>query len=160
LAQIEALRDQRLLLQPTDPVAPLRVALSDCLRAKVNLAHDELKQATERATAELGDTDMWKTLAADDRTEILQAVGLVVQARPAVSSDESLASYLERRPLSAARTEVDAVPGRLQQAIERAAKRLEPSVQSVSLERTTLRTEAEVQAWLDRTKAQLLQAVR
>lgn len=160
LAQIDAIRDQRLLLQPTDPVAPLRVSLGDCLRSEVNSAHDALKQATEQALSSLEASDVWKKLPTEDRSSILPAVGLVMPARPAVSSDEALVTYLESRPLSAARTEVDAVPGRLQQAIEQAARRLEPQVQTVSLERTTLRTEADVQAWLDRTKATLLQAVR
>jgi hypothetical protein len=160
LAQIDAIRDQRLLLQPTDPVAPLRISLGDCLRSEVNSAHAALKQATEQALSSLEASDVWKRLPAEDQGSILPAVGLVTPARPAVSSDEALVTYLEGRPLSAARTEIDAVPGRLQHAIEQAAKRLEPEVQTVSLERTTLRTESDVQAWLDRTKAQLLQAVR
>lgn len=160
LAQIDAIRDQRLLLQPTDPVAPLRIALGACLRSEVNAANEALKQATEQALSSLGDSDVWKKLAADDRASILSAVGLVLPAKPDVTSDETLATHLERRPLSAARTEIDAVAGRLQQAIEQAARRLEPQVQTVALERTTLRTEADVQAWLDRTKEKLIQAVQ
>ena len=160
LTQIDAVRDQRLLLQPTDPVAPLRVALGECLRSAVNTAHDALAQAAQQALTTLEANDVWKKLPAGDREAILPSVGLVVPAKPGVSSDEALVSYLESRPLVAARTEVDAVPGRLQQAIEQAAKRLEPQVQTVALERTTLRNEADVQAWLDRTKAKLLQAVQ
>lgn len=71
-----------------------------------------------------------------------------------------MVSHLESRPLVATRTEIDAVPGRLQQAIEKAAKRLEPQVQTLALERTTLRNQADVQAWFDRTKKMLIQAVQ
>ena len=36
----------------------------------------------------------------------------------------------------------------MSQAIQKAAKRLEPEVQTVSLEKVTLRTEADLEAWL------------
>lgn len=158
--QIEAIRDQRLLLQPTDPVAPLRIALGECLRAAVNANHKALDTATQQALTTLETNEVWKKLPANDRAAILPTVGLLAPAKPGISSDEVLASHLENHPLSAARTEIDAVAGRLQQAIERAAQRLEPQVQAVALERTTLRTEADVQVWLDRTEKQLLQAIQ
>ena len=56
--------------------------------------------------------------------------------------------------------ERDAIPGRVQQAIERAAKLLEPKVQTVSLERSTLRSEQEVDAWLGRQKSRLLEGLK
>lgn len=160
LAEIEAIRAQRLLLEPTDPVSPIRVALGDCLRTAVNVAHEQLLQTTEEALAALNANEVWQKLSDADRATILTSVGLVVPGKPVISSDEALATYLEARPLSAAKTEIDAVPGRLQQAIERAAQLLEPQVQSVPLERATLRSEADVTAWLNRTKQKLLQAVQ
>ena len=43
-----------------------------------------------------------------------------------------------------------AIAGRVNQAIERAARLLEPKVQTVTLERSTLRDASEVEAWVDR----------
>jgi len=55
--------------------------------------------------------------------------------------------------------ERDAIAGRVQQAIERAAKLLEPKVRLVAVERTTLRSPLDVEQWLARQKATLLAAV-
>ncbi len=80
--------------------------------------------------------------------------------KPDVSSDEALGRHLDGRPLKVALAERDAIPGRVQQAIERAAKLLEPKVQVVSLERSTLRSEQEVDAWLVRQKSRLLEGLK
>ena len=48
---------------------------------------------------------------------------------------------------------------RLTIAIERAARLLEPKVQTVALERSTLRDAPEVEAWVERQKKRLIEAV-
>ena len=58
-----------------------------------------------------------------------------------------------------AQAEIDAIPGRVALAIERAARLLEPKVQTVTLERSTLRDTAEVEAWVERQKKRLIEAV-
>ena len=55
---------------------------------------------------------------------------------------------------------VSVIPGRVQQAIERAAKLLEPKVRSVAIERATLRNEEDVNQRLTRQKTALLQALK
>ena len=80
--------------------------------------------------------------------------------KPDVSSDEALGRHLDARPLRVALAERDAIAGRVQQAIERAAKLLEPKVRSVAIERATLRNEEDVNQWLNRQKLTLLQAIK
>ena len=87
-------------------------------------------------------------------------MGLAGLAKLEVSTDELLLKALDRRPLSSARAEVDAVPGRVSQAIERAAKQLEPKVRLVAIERATLRNAHDIEDWLDRQKTILLAALR
>jgi hypothetical protein len=159
-AQLAAVREQRSLLGPSDPVAPLRVALAQCLREAVNQASEAQIQASEGALKSLAENDVWKKLPAADQAAIQQAVGLVRPTKPEISSDEALAFLVESRPLLTQQTEIDAVAGRLQMAIERAAQKLEPKVQPVAVERVTLRTEDDVNSWLERTKVRLVEAVR
>jgi hypothetical protein len=85
---------------------------------------------------------------------------MTAPVKPDVSSDEALGRYLDGRPLKVALAERDAIAGRVQQAIERAAKLLEPKVQTVSVERSTLRSEQEVDAWLGRQKSRLLEGLK
>ena len=160
LDQIEAIRAHRLLLEPTDSVAPIRVAIAGLLREAINSAHTAQVAAHEKAIAVLAGNGIWKKLDSTQQTGILNAVGLVAPVKPDVSSDEALGRYLDSRPLRVALAERDAIPGRVQQAIERAAKLLEPKVQTVTLERSTLRSEQEIDAWLNRQKSKLLDGLK
>jgi hypothetical protein len=160
LDQIEAIRTHRLLLEPTDSVAPIRVAIAGLLREAVNGAHADQAAAYDEALAALADNENWAKLDPTQQTGILAAVGLTAPVKPDVSSDEALGRHLDGRPLKVTLAERDAIPGRVQQAIERAAKLLEPKVQTVMVERSTLHSEQELEAWLRRQRERLLAAVK
>jgi hypothetical protein len=156
LDQVAAIRDQRLLLESADPANAIRVALAGLLRdalGKVHVAHDA---AFAAAMSSLATNDVWKRLAPADQARIAADVGLHAPAKPDIASDEALAEHLDRRSLPGIQAEIDAIAGRVNQAIERAARLLEPKVQTVTLERSTLRDAAEVEAWIARQKATLL----
>jgi len=160
LDQLDAIRTQRLLLEPTDSVAPIRVAIAGLSRTAVNGAHTAHAAAHDQAMAALAANEMWKKLDSTQQAGILSAIGLAAPVKPDVSSDEALGRHLDARPLRVALAERDAIPGRVQQAIERAAKMLEPKVRSVAIERATLRDEDDVNEWLSRQRTALLQALK
>lgn len=157
--QVDAIRAGRLLLEPVDPVAPLRVALAKLLRDEVEHVHAVHAAAYKLALTTLAGNDAWAKLAAADRDTILAAVGLAEPEQPDISTDERLLEFLDRRSLAAARTEIDAISGRVAQAIERAAKRLEPKIHPVTIERSTLRSPQDIEQWLERQKTLLLAAI-
>lgn len=160
LESVEAIRAQRLLLEPTDPVAPLRVSIAAILREAVTNAHSAHVAAHDQALATLGSSDVWQKLNAAQQATILGEVGLQAPSKPDVTTDEALVRLLDVRPLRVAQAERDAIAGRMQQAIERAAKLLEPKVQTITLERSTLHTEQEIDAWLGRQKDKLVTALK
>lgn len=160
IEQMEAVRDQRLLLDFTDHVSPLRKALADLLRGEVNRLHAENDQAWQNAMAALAANEVWQPLDASIQQSILQEVGLREPVPPAIQTDEALAAHLDAHSLAAARAEADAISTRVNHAIQRAAKHLEPQVQTVSVERTTLRTAADVEVWLQRQKKRVLDALK
>lgn len=151
-AQIDAIRAQRLLLEPIDPVAPLRQQLARLLREAVTEANAAHCEAHAAAIASLQANETWNRVPAADREAILTGVGLREPIEPDVSTDELLLQALDRRNLAAQRAERDAIPARVAQAIERAARLLEPQVQPVAIERATLRNESELDAWLARQR--------
>ena len=63
------------------------------------------------------------------------------------------------RNLAARRAEKDAVAGRVGEVLKLAAQLLEPKVQFVALEKTTLRSAEEVRQWTDRQEKKLLAAL-
>ena len=159
LEEIEAVKSRRLLLESSDPVSSIRKALAGHLRKTVLESFAAHESAFDDAIKILDANEVWKKLTAADQSAIKEAVGLKARTRPEVSNDEALVGHLDQKPLSNAQTEIDAIPGRVAQAIERAAKLLEPKVQTIALERCTLRNAAEVEAWAERQKNTLLDAV-
>lgn len=160
IEQMDAVRDQRLLLDATDHVSPLRKELADLLRSEVNRLHKENEAAYAKATQALTENDAWMQLPEQDRNSILGQVGLVTPVPPSVKTDEALAAHLDARSLVAMRAEIDAIPGRVSQAIQRAAKQIEPKVQTVAIERATLRTETDVEKWIEKQKKRVLDALK
>lgn len=160
VAQLESVRAGRLLLEATDPVSPLRVALATVLRAALNEAHERHQSVHATGMDELRAHEAWSRLSSGQQSEILTAVGLAWPPALDVSSDEALLAALDRSRLSARLAEADAVAGRVERAIETAAKLVDPQSTVISLERATLRTEADVEAWLGRQRRTLLEGIQ
>jgi len=160
LKQVEAVRTQRLLIEATDPVSPLRSTLADALRKAVLDAHAALEAAYAKGIASLEGSSLWPRLTDADRSSILASVDLLPVVPLELSTDSALVSALDARSISARNAETDAVPGRVQKALEKAARLLEPKVRSISIERSTLATAADVDAWVERQKKTLAEAIK
>ena len=159
LQEVDAVRKGRQLLTSADPAAGICKSLADLLRATVkdrNAAHES---AYAEAMAMLSANEVWRMASPADQDVIANDVGLIAPEKPNVSTDEDLVKYLDKRSLAGIRAETDAVPARVAQAIERAARLQEPQVRTVALERATLRDTAEIEAWTERQKQTLLKAV-
>ncbi len=73
-----------------------------------------------------------------------------------IGTDNKLLATLDEKPLSAWETEGVAVPTRMRQAREQAAKQLEPQAVRVQPRRTTLHSEEEVDAYLEELRSEIL----
>jgi hypothetical protein len=160
LDQIEAIRAQRFLLEKSDPANTIRVALAALLRDAVQKGHAAHHAAFNAAMASLAANSVWAKVSPSDQESIKAAVGLKAPTKPEIARDDALANHLDQKPLASIQAEIDAIAGRVGLAIERAARLLEPKVQTVMLERSTLRDAAEVEAWIERQKTKLIEAVR
>jgi hypothetical protein len=159
LDEIEAIKVQRLLLENSDPASGIRKALADILRKTIQDNFTAHEAAFDRAAKTLDANEVWKQVPTADQAAIKNTVGLKAPSKPEVSTDEKLVGHLDQKPLSSAQAEKDAIPGRIAQAIERAAKLLEPKIQTIALERSTLRDPVEVDGWVERQKKTLMDAV-
>jgi hypothetical protein len=161
LDQIEAIRRERLLLDPSDPISTIRVGLASLLRDSVQQANSVLEDAYGHAVAELAANLDWRALPAAQQEEVKTAVGLLPRSAPQIATDEQLVGYLDRTPLASFQTELDAIPGRVTRAIEEAARRqVGPELQTIKIEPATLRTEADVARWTSQLQARLVAALR
>ena len=142
LPEVAATREGRQLLADADPAAGVRKTLADLLRAPVRSGSEALEAAFAEAMPALDANEAWCKVGPADREAILKETGLVAPAK-----------------LAGVRAEIDAVPVRAARAVERAARLLEPKVRPVALERATLPDATEVEAWAERQKKALPEAV-
>ena len=159
LSEVVAVRDGRQLLEDANPAADIRKQLAVLLRETVRAGSEIQDAAFAEALRTLEANETWRRTQSVDRDEIMKDVGLIAPEKPDVATDEALADLLDRRSLASVRAETDAIPARANRAVEQAARKLEPTVRPVALERTTLRNAAEVEAWTERQKRALLAAV-
>ena len=159
LREIAAIREGRQLLEGADPATGVRKALADLLRASVRASFETLEAAFAEAMRMLDANEAWRKVESDDREAILKETGLGAPEKPDVTTDEALADCLDRRSLAGVRAEIDAIRTRAVHALERAVRLLEPKVRSMALERATLRDATEVEAWVERQKKALIEAV-
>lgn len=159
LTQVEAVRSQRLLLQEPDLVAPLRQSLGEVLRTAVGTAFTRLDDAVTAALAALEAAPTWAALPEEKRRAILRDVQLDRPVRPSLPDEAAIADLLDRRSLASFAEAADAVPARQRKALEMAAKELEPKLRTLHLPAATLRSPDDLQAWLDRTRAVVEEAL-
>jgi hypothetical protein len=158
--QREAIRTGRMLLAEPDPVAPVLKGLADLLRQALNEAHTVYDVAFRAAMAKLASDAVWNRISATDQSRILKDVGLEPPLKPDLGSDLALLAALDSKGLAARRTEAEAVPARVDKALQQAAQLLEPRIQFIAVDRAMLKTEAEVDAWLVGQRKKLIEALK
>jgi hypothetical protein len=158
-SQVQAIRDNRLLLASTDPVAELRVRMAAELRDAMREATGVHEKEWRAALVTLEASEAWSRLNAEDRSAIVRDCQLAALPADDLSSDHALLDSLDRLPIGQRRAETDAIRSRATRALNLAAQKLEPKVRPVTIERTTLRTKDDVIAWSERQKVKLIDAL-
>ncbi|HEX9284234.1 MAG TPA: BREX system P-loop protein BrxC, partial [Nitrospirales bacterium] len=155
--EADAVRNERRLLEKTDPVPAIHKAAANALRAAVNKAHADFRSTFDREKSALEANENWRKLSSTQRNQILAEEGLGSVPNLDVSDDAALLSCLQECPLSSWKTQTNALPQQFTNAALTAAKLLEPKTQQVHLTSATLKTAEEVKAWLARTEEHLLE---
>jgi hypothetical protein len=159
VAQAAAIRDNRLLLEPSNPVPALLVTLAGLLRAEVFKLHKALAERLGTTIAGLEQDSSWARTAPADREAILASVGLRHPPEPVIGTDDELLARLRSKPLDACANELDALAGRASRALTEAARRLKGPVRQVSIEPATIESAADLDAWLARQRDRILAAL-
>lgn len=163
--ELDAIHAQRSLLAESDPVRPLVAALATELRDALTGMHSELTRKVQAAGTMLAGDTTWSGLDANIQNEILRRLGLDAPPALSVGTDEDLRRTLDARPLSAWRSEIDAVDARIAQALNEAAEHLQGSqpdrhTTTIRVRRGTLEDETAVREWLQEQGERLVEAVK
>ena len=148
--------DGRLLLDNSDHVPPIVKQAAQALRTAVTGAHSAFASRHAELLKELEASEAWKKISGTQRMTLMSEEGISSVPDLEVGSDEQLLSALQQTRVSSWNDKTAALTARFQNAARKAAKLLEPKTQYVTLKSDTLRTEAEVKAWLATQETKLL----
>ena len=153
--QAEVIRSQRMLLSEPDLVKPLVKTLEDAIRSDFCLQQkrysDELQERMDDLRADL----YWQQLKEEKQAGILRDCDITEAPRPALGTYDELVAALKHYPLVGWGDRIDALSGRFARAREMAARALEPQMQTVHIPRRTLKTEQDINAWVQEVTDQL-----
>jgi hypothetical protein len=160
--QVEAIRRQRSLLDPTtDFAAPLLLQLEQALTAELEQAQQQVSQVVAAELQQLQASAEWQDLPEVERNRIGQALQLPVAAPPADPVDRSkLLKALQQRSLASRAELAESLPTRFGKARSAAAKALEPNIQPLKLSSGVLKDEAALDAWWASKRQELLTSLQ
>jgi hypothetical protein len=153
---IQAILANRTLLDDPDPLQPLLNRLVDALRQAVKEAHEAYQEAFKQGTAGLLKLPAWKGLTDEQHQNVLFQSGLATQAAgPKVSTAEEILTSLNSAPLESWKSRTAALTTQYEQARLLAARLLEPEAVQIRLPSATIKTEAELDAYLDKLRLEV-----
>ncbi len=151
-----AIKQQRSLLEPTDPVQPLLNSATDRLREELRSLYDEYEAAFEEQMEALQAAEPWQKIDDETRQSILRRHNLDGIPEIEVGTTEALLDTLDDTPLGGWRTRKDALSQRFDDALSDAVRELEPDTTRINLDSQVLRSEDDVEEWLDESRETLL----
>ena len=158
-AQMEAIKVGRTLLTNPSPIGPLLLQVTATLREAVSEARERLRDERDREVADLDASDLWLKLEPEDVARILEAHGLGPVPDLDIGDDEALMKCLEGAGLEDWNVQLLALPTRVSQAREEAARLSEPKAVTVRLTPATLSSREEVEDYIHDLREELLSQV-
>ncbi len=150
-----AVRRQRSLLQETNPVESPLDRATELLREELQAVHKEYESAYKEQLQNLRDSDPWQEIGEETRASILRRHDLGGVPEIEVGTTEALLDTLSSTPLDSWRTLVDALSQRFDKALSDAIRELEPDTTRADLESRVLKSEEDVEEWLEEARETL-----
>ena len=159
-AAFDAVVSGRQLLVDPDPVTPIRAALASALREALNAAYASHESRLAEECAQLLNQTAWSGLPEPERLRLLEQTGAVSRSAPGVGTDAELLASLNRCDLTGWRTQTDAISARCSAALDAAIRAATPTAKRVKLPGATIHNEAELEAWLAKAKAAVVETLK
>jgi len=159
-SEIDAIEKNRSLLADPDPVPGLVNKLTQALRESINQAHKRCTQLHSDGLNTLSGSAIWKQLKPDQQQKLISDHQLDGVPKIAVGSTEEVLKTLQATRLSEWNNLCDALPTRFNQAIQAAAKLLEPKAQSFKVPGATIKNSDDLKSWLLATEKQIRERLK
>ena len=156
ISQIAAIQADRTLLSEPNPVTPLTIQATDLLRTELQKAYASYKQSYDTQIIQLEKMEAWQAIKEEDRKAILTNCNLRSIPKIQVSSVEEILNTLDNMPLSVWESNLAALPARIAKAHQQAVKLLEPKAVRVQVKSVTLKSAADVDAYLKELRSEIM----
>jgi hypothetical protein len=159
-ATLTAIRANRSLLDDPDPVSHVLKAAANTLRASLAQAHKAFDDMFEAQKARISRNAAWQKLPEEKRQSLLSSTGAVQRNAPITGSDEQLLSALQSCSLVNWQSQTDALAAQFDKALVAAIIAAEPKARRVTLAAATIHDQAELDAWLNKSKMSIEAALK
>jgi hypothetical protein len=160
LATLASIRANRSLLDNPDPVSQLLKAVANMLRSQLAHAHKSYADSFVAETALVASQAAWQKLSEEESRALLSGAGAIERTATVVASDEQLLSALQACSLATWRAQTDALPAQFGKALSSAIIAAEPKARRVTLTVATIHDQAELDAWLSKSKSTIEAALK
>lgn len=162
LAQIKTIEEERQLLSDPDPLTPLVSNITQVLRDELNAIKAQWDDEWTTREQNLESDSNWNQLEPEQKYDLRSRNQLTDKSAPviAVDSAESILATLDRYSIDALHDRLAALPSRYAALSQGAATKLEPKAQFVSLASSTLKTEADFDAWIAEKRKEVVAALK
>ncbi len=158
-SQTEAISAERRLLDAADPLPDLISAATEGLRTALTQAEKAYHTVYDQGEDDLSKTANLQKLDEDKQRAICMEAGLTRIEKGAVGNAEQVLTSLGKIPLESWKTRTAALPQQFDDARRKADKLFEPKVQHIPLTSDMLKTREDVDAWIERTRDDLLSRI-
>jgi len=161
-AQIKTIELQQQLLEEPDLITPLVANLTQLLRTELNRLNEAYTAHHQQGMERLRSDSNWQQLEPEQRSRLLMQQKLANADKPEVhvSTTEDVRKTLSAISLSAFADQVEALDGRFAKVLLASAEMMEPDLQSFRVPRHTLKSEADIEDWLEEVRKQLCARVK
>jgi len=153
--EIEAIRENRLLLQEPDPVYTKLNEITEKLKTLLNELKQKYIDLYDKLMADLQANEYFSKLSPEQKNQILRNHQLIGRPEIKPLDPKSLLLNLQKASLETWQTKIAALPGQFQAAIEDAVKLLAPQAKTYELPRRTISTPADIDAYISEIKKEL-----
>lgn len=161
LGQVEMIEQHRKLLAEPDLIEPLTKGLNQLLREELNTLQGAWDDAWKAGEALLEKDENWNKLEPEQKHDLRLKNQLLEKNKPTfeVEDSASIIKTLDTIGLEALRDRIAAMPSRYNSMLFEAAKLMEPKVQVVDIKKLTLRSNEDVDLWLEEAGTMLKKAL-
>ena len=153
--EIDAIRNERLILREPDPIQSPLSRMTDFLRNALTDYKKEYNSIWDKKMDELQANEYWNKIIPEDKHRILVAQNILKKPIIKAYNSNELLEQLQKISLDAWTDKVSALPNKFQNAIDEAIKLCAPKAEPYYLPKRTIKSESELKEYLDELRKEI-----